>query len=109
MFTGTFRQNRRVSPAELKMRPRGAVTIAEHVEDRNAAAEMLRGASGIVARKVEHAVKTVRVACETKIRGGVSSLFGDNLKLPAGILKLSCLQVGFGGNQPRLADRLAVS
>ena len=68
MFTGAIRQDRRVGTTQFEVRASGTITIAEHVEDRNAAAEMLRGGGGIVARHVQHSVEPVRFAGETQDR-----------------------------------------
>src|SRR5690349_24429228 len=109
MFARALRQDGRVSAAEFEVRTSCTITISEQVEDRNAAAEMLRGGRGIVARHVQHAIQTMRFTGETEVGRGIGRLFTDELKLASTIIELTSLQIGFGGDQPRLADRLTIS
>src|SRR5689334_7982975 len=109
MFARSFRQDHRVGAAEFEVRASSAITIAEHVEDRNTAAEMLSRGRGIVPRHVKHAVETMGVASETKIGRGVGCLLGYELKLATAFVEFTSLQVSFGRNQSRLANRLTIS
>src|SRR6185437_15096021 len=100
MFTGSFRPDDRVSAAQLEMCTRRTITIAEHVENRNTASEVLCRRFSVAARHVQHSVQPMSFAREIQIGCVVSRLSRNALKLPVAVVEIIGLQISFGSNQP---------
>ena len=100
MFACTLRQNLRISAAQLEVCARRAITIAEHVEDRNTAAKVLRSGGGIASRHVQHSVQTMRLASETQVGSRVGGFLGDSLQFRGAFVEFAGLEMGFSGDQP---------
>src|SRR3982751_364243 len=109
MFAGSLGPDDGVRAAQLEMRARRTIAIAEHIEYGDTAAEVLCRRLSIAARHIQHSVQTMSFAREIQISCGINSLFGDALKLPITLIELVSFQVGLGRNEPRLANGLAVA
>src|SRR5215213_596469 len=109
MLAGALGADDRVCTTKFKMCPRSPIAIAEHVKYGNTASEMLSGRLGVATRHVHQSVEPVCLPSEIQISRRIRRLGGNALEFPITIVQFIRFQVGFGSNQPRLANGLAVA
>jgi len=69
VFGGEFRLRQRISATQIVIRAGDAVSIAEQIEDRHAAAEMLRCEWRVRLREGQQTPKPLGLACQHHVGG----------------------------------------
>ncbi len=98
-----------VGATEPVVRAGAAVAVAEHVEDREAATEVVRGERRVLLPEREHAEDALRLAGDGDVGRRVGGLGRDLLQERGGLLRVAVQQVRLGQQQRGLAHGLAVA
>src|SRR5439155_16162460 len=98
-----------ISPSQLVMCSRSTVTIAEHIENRNAAAEVLRRCARITLGHRLLAVKPLRLAGQIQVGCRFAGLLGNALQFRGTAGEILRGEMRLGQYQPRFANSLAIA